>query len=194
MNSGKKALEELSFDVIQQHMLDPEHTPLDPRLAGQLNRVVTAAKLLDNYPNETHMLSLMQAKYNVSRTQLRKDIALARQLFKTEHTFDWDFWQAWQIKDQMELIRECKLRGDLKAWNNAKKVLLMMIGEKPEALEDPRRMERNTFVIQVNAGTGDKLNINLDTIRSLTPSQRKEIIDTLYQNVDDAQVEEIMNS
>lgn len=194
MNSGKKALEELSFDLIQQHMLDPEHTPLDPRLAGQLNRVVTAAKLLDNYPNETHMLSLMQAKYNVSRTQLRKDIALARQLFKTEHTFDWDFWQAWQIKDQMELIRECKLRGDLKAWNNAKKVLLMMIGEKPEALEDPRRMERNTFVIQVNAGTGDKLNINLDTIRSLTPSQRKEIIDTLYQNVDDAQVEEIMNS
>lgn len=194
MNSGKKALEELSFDLIQQHMLDPEHTPLDPRLAGQLNRVITAAKLLDNYPNETHMLSLMQAKYNVSRTQLRKDIALARQLFKTEHTFDWDFWQAWQIKDQMELIRECKLRGDLKAWNNAKKVLLMMIGEKPEALEDPRRMERNTFVIQVNAGTGDKLNINLDTIRSLTPSQRKEIIDTLYQNVDDAQVEEIMNS
>lgn len=194
MNSGKKSLEEQSYELIQQHILDPEHTPLDPRMAEQLNRVVSAAKLLDSYPNESHIISMLLAKYRVSRTQLRKDVDLARQLFKTDHTFDWDFWQAWQIKDQVELIRECKLKGDLKAWNNAKKVLLAMIGEKPEALEDPRRMEKNTFVIQVDAGTGDKININLDTMRSLTEEQRKEIIDTLYQNVDDAQVEEIMNS
>lgn len=194
MNSGKKSLEEQSYELIQQHILDPEHTPLDPRMAEQLNRVVSAAKLLDSYPNESHIISMLLAKYRVSRTQLRKDVDLARQLFKTDHTFDWDFWQAWQIKDQVELIRECKLKGDLKAWNNAKKVLLAMIGEKPEALEDPRRMEKNTFVIQVSAGTGDKININLDTMRSLSEEQRKEIIDTLYQNVDDAQVEEIMNS
>ena len=92
------------------------------------------------------------------------------------------------------MIRECKLKGDLKQWNNAKKTLAALIGEKPEAIEDPRRMEKNVFYIQVNNGTGDKLNINLDTLRSLSHQDRKEIIDTLYQPIDDVQAEDIMNS
>lgn len=194
IKKNNPGLEDQSYELIQQHIIDPEHSPLPVELQDKLNRVVSAAKLLDDYPDDTHVINLMMRKYNVSRTQIRKDIALAKQLYKTNHTFDWDFWNAWQIKDQVELIRECRLRGDLKAWNNAKKTLLAMIGEKPVAIDDPRRMEKNTFVIQVNAGTGDKVNINLDTMRSLSPDDRKRIIDTLYQSVDEAQVEDIMNS
>lgn len=194
IKKNNPGLEDLSYELIQQHIIDPEHSPLPVELQDKLNRVVSAAKLLDDYPDDTHVINLMLRKYNVTRTQIRKDIALAKQLYKTNHTFDWDFWNAWQIKDQVELIRECRLRGDLKAWNNAKKTLLAMIGEKPEAIDDPKRMEKNTFVIQVNAGTGDKVNINLDTMRSLSPDDRKRIIDTLYQSVDEAQVEEIMNT
>ena len=194
IKKNNPGLEDQSYELIQQHIIDPEHSPLPVELQDKLNRVVSAAKLLDDYPDDTHVINLMLRKYNVTRTQIRKDIALAKQLYKTNHTFDWDFWNAWQIKDQVELIRECRLRGDLKAWNNAKKTLLAMIGEKPEAIDDPKRMEKNTFVIQVNAGTGDKMNINLDTMRSLSPDDRKRIIDTLYQSVDEAQVEEIMNT
>lgn len=194
IKKNNPGLEDQSYELIQQHIIDPEHSPLPVELQDKLNRVVSAAKLLDDYPDDTHVINLMLRKYNVTRTQIRKDIALAKQLYKTNHTFDWDFWNAWQIKDQVELIRECRLRGDLKAWNNAKKTLLAMIGEKPEAIDDPKRMEKNTFVIQVNAGTGDKVNINLDTMRSLSPDDRKRIIDTLYQSVDEAQVEEIMNT
>lgn len=194
IKKNNPGLEDQSYELIQQHIIDPEHSPLPVELQDKLNRVVSAAKLLDDYPDDTHVINLMLRKYNVTRTQIRKDLALAKQLYKTNHTFDWDFWNAWQIKDQVELIRECRLRGDLKAWNNAKKTLLAMIGEKPEAIDDPKRMEKNTFVIQVNAGTGDKVNINLDTMRSLSPDDRKRIIDTLYQSVDEAQVEEIMNT
>lgn len=194
IKKNNPGLEDQSYELIQLHIIDPEHSPLPVELQDKLNRVVSAAKLLDDYPDDTHVINLMLRKYNVTRTQIRKDIALAKQLYKTNHTFDWDFWNAWQIKDQVELIRECRLRGDLKAWNNAKKTLLAMIGEKPEAIDDPKRMEKNTFVIQVNAGTGDKVNINLDTMRSLSPDDRKRIIDTLYQSVDEAQVEEIMNT
>ena len=194
IKKNNPGLEDQSYELIQQHIIDPEHSPLPVELQDKLNRVVSAAKLLDDYPDDTHVINLMLRKYNVTRTQIRKDIALAKQLYKTNHTFDWDFWNAWQIKDQVELIRECRLRGDLKAWNNAKKTLLAMIGEKPEAIDDPKRMEKSTFVIQGNAGTGDKVNINLDTMRSLSPDDRKRIIDTLYQSVDEAQVEEIMNT
>ena len=185
---------EQRYELIQQHIIDPENSPLPEELQEQFNRVLQVARLLDDYPNDSQVLNIMRSKYRVSLTQLRKDLQLARELFKTNHTFDWDFWHAWQIKDQLELIRECKLRGDLKQWNNAKKVLAALIGEKPEAIDDPRRMEKNMFVIQVAAGNGDKININLDSMRGLTASQRKEIIDTMYQTVDDVQVEDIMNS
>lgn len=193
MTRGTVPLLEQHYTAIQAHILDPDNSPLPEKLRPMMNRVLTAAKLLDNYPVEGHIIKLMQAKYSVTATTVRKDIQLAKTLFKTNHTFDWDFWQAWQIKDQMELIREAKLRGDLKAWNNAKKVLHLIIGDKPEAVEDPRRMERNVFNIQVNYN-GQTMVIDFDKMRSLDPKLRAEVLQYLYQPVDEAQAEEIMES
>ena len=77
------------------------------------------------------------------------------------------------IKDQIQLIRDCKLRGDLKNWNNAKKVLHQMIGERPASVEDPRRMERkNVINIQIN-NMGKMVNIPLDAIRNLSQEEQK---------------------
>ena len=197
MSKGKRGLVPLAeqrYEVIQQHIIDPENSPLPEELKEQFNRVLQIARLLDDYPNDSHILRIMQAKYRITPTQIRKDMKLARELFKTNHSFDWDFWHAWQIKDQLELIRECKLRGSLKEWNNAKKVLLTLIGERPEAGEDPRRMEKNVFYIQVNNGTGTPVNIDFDKLRSLSQEDRQQVIDTLYNPIEDAQVEEIMNS
>lgn len=193
MTRGTVPLIEQHYTAIQSYILDPEGNPLPEKLRPQMNRVLTAAKLLDSYPVEGHIIKLMQAKYSVTATTVRKDIQLAKTLFKTNHTFDWDFWQAWQLKDQMELIREAKLRGDLKAWNNAKKVLHKIIGDKPEAVEDPRRMERNVFNIQVNYN-GQTMVIDFDKLRTLDPKLRAEVLQCLYEPVDDAQAEEIMES
>jgi len=193
MTRGTVPLLEQHYTAIQAHILDPDNSPLPEKLHPMMNRVLTAAKLLDSYPVEGHIIRLMQAKYSVTATTVRKDIQLAKTLFKTNHTFDWDFWQAWQLKDQMELIREAKLRGDLKAWNNAKKVLHKIIGDKPEAVEDPRRMERNVFNIQVNYN-GQTMVIDFDKLRSLDPKLRAEVLQCLYEPVNDAQAEEIMES
>lgn len=193
MTRGTVPLIEQHYTAIQAHILDPDNSPLPEKLRPMMNRVLTAAKLLDSYPVEGHIIRLMQAKYSVTATTVRKDIQLAKTLFKTNHTFDWDFWQAWQLKDQMELIREAKLRGDLKAWNNAKKVLHKIIGDKPEAVEDPRRMERNVFNIQVNYN-GQTMVIDFDKLRSLDPKLRAEVLQCLYEPVNDAQAEEIMES
>ena len=193
MTRGTVPLIEQHYTAIQSYILDPEGNPLPEKLRPQMNRVLTAAKLLDSYPVEGHIIKLMQAKHSVTATTVRKDIQLAKTLFKTNHTFDWDFWQAWQLKDQMELIREAKLRGDLKAWNNAKKVLHKIIGDKPEAVEDPRRMERNVFNIQVNYN-GQTMVIDFDKLRTLDPKLRAEVLQCLYEPVDDAQAEEIMES
>ncbi len=190
---GTPSLSEQRYEVIQAHILDPEHSPLPENLREQFNRVLQVARLIDDYPDDNHIINLMMTKYRVSQTQIRKDIALAKELFKTNHTFDWDFWQAWQIKDQLELIQECKLRGDLKNWNAAKKVLAVMIGQKPEAVDDPRRMEKNVFNVQVNYN-GQTLNIDLDKIRNLPANVKQDILQQLYSSVDDITAEEIMNT
>nr|DAO19941.1 MAG TPA: hypothetical protein [Caudoviricetes sp.] len=192
-SKSKAALEEQSYDLIQQHIIDPENSPLPEHLRVQCNRVLQIARLLDDYPNESHIINIMLAKYRISRTQIRKDIALAKELFKTQHQFDWDFWYAWMIKDQIQLIRDCKLKGDLKQWNNAKKVLHQMIGEKPASVEDPRRMEKNVFYIQINS-MGQKVDIPLNAIRNLSQEEQKVLVDSMYTPIDDVQAEEIMNS
>lgn len=190
---GISSLAEQHYEVIQSHILDPQHSPLPEKLRGQFNRVLQIARLLDDYPEDAHIINMMQVKYKVSVTQLRKDIALAKELFKTNHTFDWDFWQAWQIKDQLELIRKARLDGDLKNWNNAKKVLAALIGQKPEAVDDPRRMEKNAFYIQVNYN-GQSMAVDFDKVRSLPESARQEIVQQMYASIDDAEAEELMNS
>lgn len=191
---GGKGLEEQPYDVIQAHILDPEHSPLPVHLQAQFKRVTAAAKLLDDYPEPGHVVQLLKQKYDVTTTQLRKDVALARELFKTQHTFDWDFAFAWMLKDQMELIRACKDAGDLKAWNNAKKTLLEMIGEKPEAVDDVRRMERNAFFLQVVGADGSKVAINLDQVRGLPAKAVEQLMDAMYRPIEETEAIEIMNS
>ena len=97
------------------------------------------------------------------------------------------------IKDQLELIRECKLRGDLKEWNKAKLVLQKIIGERPMGEEDPRRMQANQFFLQVNIG-GEVKNISLGDVRNYSDQDKKDIIDNLYQPISEAQAEEIMDT
>lgn len=67
-SKSKAALEEQSYDLIQQHIIDPENSPLPEHLRVQCNRVLQIARLLDDYPNESHIINIMLAKYRISRT------------------------------------------------------------------------------------------------------------------------------
>lgn len=193
-NPGLKRLDEESFEKIRAHLLDPEQFPLATKKEElQLRRVRQAAMLMQDYPNEAHVVRLMLESNRVSRTQVRRDIALAKELFKTDFNFDWDFWRAWQIKDQLELIREAKMRGDLREWNNAKRLLRELVGDKPEAVEDPRRMEKNVFYIQVINADGRSMQVPLDRMR-LSGEDVATLIDTLNAPITEAQATEIMNS
>lgn len=189
----KTALTDQAYDIIQAHIIDPENSPLPEKLKERFDRVLQIGRLLDDYPNESHVINIMLAKYRVTRTTIRKDLALAREIFKTQHQFDWDFWFYWMLKDQIELIRRCKLNGDFKNWNNAKKTLLAMIGEKPAAVEDPRRMEKNVINLQVNY-SGQVINIPVEALAKFSEKDRKILLDSLYQPIDEVRAEEIMNT
>ncbi len=188
-----KALLDQHHSLIKQHVLDPESSPLPDQLRPQLNRVIQIAKLLDDYPGTAQIVTLMQYKYPVTRAQIMRDIAIAKDLYKTQHEFDWDFWFAWMIKDQVELIRRCKESGDFKNWNNAKKTLFAMIGDKPTTSEDPKRMEKNVFYIQMNYD-GRVINVPREALRKLNPDDMKVLADSCFEEINDQQADELMNS
>lgn len=184
----------MTSDEIEAHILDPENHPLPERCQEQFHRVMTAAQLMDSHPDDGQVAKLLQEKYAVSHTTCRRDIALARQLYKTQHTFDWDFWRAWMIRDQVELIEKCRAKKDFKAWNAAKETLRRIIGDKPEGVEDPRRMEKNLFLIQVVNQAGEKKEVNLGDVRGWNPKDVKSLIDGLSSPIDAAEAEEIINT
>jgi hypothetical protein len=190
---NNKSLADLSADDILASILDPEGSPLPAKYEPQKRRVIQAAKLWDSYPNERNVAMMLQAKYNISHKTATRDVELSKQLFKTQHTFDFDATLAWMIKDQIELIDKCKKQNDLKEWNKAKKVLREIIGDRPVQVEDPRRMQSNMIVLQVN-NNGHNFNVPLDKVRDLSPDSLKTMIDSLSAPINDAEAEEIMDS
>ena len=67
-SKSKAALEEQSYDLIQQHIIDPENSPQPEHLRVQCNRALQIARLLDDYPNESHIIIILLAQYRISRT------------------------------------------------------------------------------------------------------------------------------
>lgn len=192
--SGKKALADQKYEIILAHILHPDQSPLPVDQQEQYNRVIQAAKLLDSLAPQ-NVIPRLLAKYNISRTQARQDVKLAQELFKTEFTFDWDYWRSWQIKDLIDTIAWCKLHNNQRDRVAANKVLQKVIGEKPEGLEDPHRVEKNVFNIQLN-NSGTIITLPLDLIRSLSPDQLRTLTEEITspeQKTDD-EVAEILET
>lgn len=193
--ANRKALADLSADDILASILDPEGSPLPAKYEPEKRRVMQAARLWDSFPNERRVASMLMAKYNISQKTALRDVDLAKQLFRTQHTFDYDATAMWMIKDQIELIQKCKVKGDLKEWNKAKKVLHEMVEKlHPTHEEDPSRMQANLFVLNVTAN-GHQFQVPLDKVREMDPDSIKTLIDSLAQPIEDAEVlEEIFDS
>lgn len=193
MRPTKKELAQQNHDLILAHILDPDNSPLPVEMQLQFSRVKSAAQMLDNY-HPMSCIPRLKAKYNISTTTARRDIELAQTLFKSNHTFDYDFWQQWQIKDLVETIRKCKLQGKEKERIAAHKTLKLVIGDKVSTEEDPRRMEKNVFYIQIN-NNGTVVNLDLNAIKGLSKDEIRTVAEALYSpEQTDEQVIEILNT
>ena len=192
---SKEALADLDADSIIASILDPEGSPLPAKYEQEKRRVIQASRLWDTYPNERRVAAILMSKYPISLKTALRDIDLAKQVFKTQHTFDYDATAMWMIKDQVELIRRCQVAGDLKEWNKAKKVLQDMVEKlHPSSEEDPSRLQANMFVINVTAN-GHQFQVPLDKVRELDPDSLKTLVDSLATPIEDAEVlEEIFDS
>ena len=184
-----KSLATIDHHDILNHIMKPDEFPLPKKCKAQFYRVLQAAKLMDNNPNPSTVVRLLQTKYNIGTSVARRDVALAQELFKSQHTFDWDYWNTWQISDLVDTLKRIKLYGADKDYIAAHKLLREIIGEKPANLEDPQRMEKNVYNIQLNGNV-----IDLSKLQQLNPDVIQAILSIMHNPIDDQQALELMNT
>jgi hypothetical protein len=190
----KPKFEETNYHLIKQAILDPDSSPLSPTQQEILQRVVSAGKIVDRYPVVKNALKMHMAKYStLSEAQAYRDIQMARRLFNSRHTFDFDFWHTWLLNDVVSQCQMARTKQDLKGWAAGHANLIKVIGEKPVDVTDPKLIEKHTFIIQL-AGHDQPINVNLDLIDKLPKKVKRNIYDNLFLDIDDVEAENLLDS
>lgn len=192
-------LEELKYELIKAHFLDPDNSPLPSSYQNELTRIVSVTKLLDRYPNKRDACSMHLQKYpEISQATAYRDIDLSIRLFKTFHTFDFEFWHTWLLNDIVKNINNCALTHSDKdrriiAMEHAN--LVKLIGNKPEELTDPKRTEKHQFYIMLQ-GNSQFVKMDPYELKDLPVATIHEIQKAMYSGpeITDAEAEEILKS
>ncbi len=189
---SKKSLEDQDYHVIKSAILDPDNTLLSEKQQALLERYLSAAKTLNRYPVISNAVKIHRALYpDISQALAYRDVQVARRMFNSLHSFDWDFWQNWLINDIVKQIDMARTKQDLKAWNAGHMALIKAIGNRPETVTDPKLVEKHTFIIQMNRNQ-KTVNVNLDKVGQIPKDVLVDLADAEYQEIDESQADEIM--
>ena len=198
---ARKALTDQKHEDIMAHIHDPENSPLAPELKEQFDRVISVSKLLDKYPTIKQAVEIHKSKFkSISHATAYRDVDLARRVYNSMHTFDYDFWKSWLINDIVKNIQRCENKnGDshqhrrVIAMEHAN--LIKVIGEKPEELPDPTRNEKHNFYIMVNVNN-QNIKLDLEQLSKLPNDTLQELNKAIMggREIDDQGAAEIMNS
>lgn len=176
---SRKALTDTKYELIKAHVLDPDSSPLSEYQQIMLERIISVSKILDKNPVAKQAVSLHMIKFKgLSRSQAYEDVRLAVKLFNTLHSFDYDFWQTWLINDIIQNITDCRKDGSpaaMKVIEMAHANLIKALGEKPKDLEDPKRLEKNSFYILIQNNTTDKTVFDIDNLHKLPQATLREL-------------------
>ena len=208
---SRKALEDQKFELIKSHILNPGDSSLPKDQQDQLNRVVSASKLLEQNPIQKNAVALLIEQYDgLSKAQAYEDIKLATRLFNSLYKFDFDFWHSWLINDIADLIKQAKenvhqvysdegilvaefKKPDFKAWNTAHANLIKALGDKPRDIVDPKLTEKHNFFIQMNIAN-QTISVDLSKLLGVPVETRKKLADSLINEISDKETDNIMNS
>lgn len=196
---SRAAIEDVNYELIKAHILQPEQSPLSAEHQEILERIVSVAKVLDKNPIQKQAMAIHMAKFpKIGKTQAFNDIRMAMRLFNSLYTFDYDFWQQWLINDIVRNIDRARTNGTpaaLKIIAMEHANLIHALGKKPEELEDPRRMEKNNFYIVVQ-NNNNTVNIDADQLSKLPSNTIAEINRVLFSGseITDVEAEEIMGT
>jgi hypothetical protein len=196
---SRRALEDTKFELIKAHVLDPDNSPLPEDHQEMLDRIVSAAKILDKNPLQRQAVAIHHQKYpHITRVQAYEDLRFAVRIFNSLHTFDFDFWHTWVLNDIVKNIQKCRNAESEKdrrviAMEHAN--LIKLIGEKPTDPPDPERNEKHQFYILIQ-NDNRSVKVNLNNLKDIPEAALRELNRAIYggNEITEADAEEIMGT
>ncbi len=196
---SRTALESAKWEMIKAHVIDPDSSPLSPEKQEILERVISAAKVLDKNPIRKHAIAIHRFKYpSISLSQAYEDIRFSTELFENMQTFNYDYWKTWVLNDILKSIQDCRNRGtvdDGKVISAEHGNLIRLIGAKPEDLPDPSRNEKHQFYILINQDNR-QVKIDINNLKDLPEAALRELNRAIYggDEITDSEVEDLLNT
>jgi len=193
-----REIEDIEYHKIKQYILDPDNAELSPIQKNQLDRIKAASDILDNSPRLKHAADLLRFKFkDLSIAQAYRDVAIARRLFTSNNSHEYDFWHTWLLNDIASTIENCRKMNPPDNATIAKchANLIKALGEKPGDNIDPKLLEKNTFIIPIQVNN-TVLNLDMKEWMKLDPLLKQKLTNALYgtDEIDDVQTDEIMES
>lgn len=195
----RTAIDDVGYELIKAHILSPEATPLTDEQSRMFERIMSVARILDQHPVTKQAVALHLAKFpEIGRSRAYQDVALAKKLFNSIHSFDFDFWQTWLINDIVKNIERARTNN----LPNAQRViahehanLLKALGNRPEDIQDPRLTEKHEFYIVIQQNNSE-VKIDYNKFKNLSNATLQEINRLLFQGneITDVEAEDIMNT
>lgn len=192
MSKKKAAL--LTFDRIRQWIDNPDTAELSERDKKIYARWDYAYdQLKTNKP--AAVVNRLQKKFNISASQARLDIRHATQLLNPINRRESEWIRNYIVEDAIDQIEIARQKQDMKAWQKARADLVRIYALDKEDKDsiDPDELGQNNYYITIIQG-GQAQKINIDKLQNLPEDKRIEYTEFLFEEIEDQDAEEIMNS
>jgi len=134
-------------------------------------------------------------KFGLSQSQAYSDIRNAQKLLSPINRRQTDWLRNFIIEDAIQRRDYAIQTGNQKAWAEASSTILKVYALDKNDQEgiDPAMLGHNNYFIAINAG--NKVHkIDYDKLHNLSAGERENLTDFLFPDIEDAEVEDIMNS
>jgi hypothetical protein len=181
-----KSLMNCHHTEILAYFQDPVESTLDEKLKFQLQRWITARRLMDKYPGFKFASKIFKLKYpDLSDRQVYYDFANAKRWLNGIDRHEKEWLRRWIINDIFKLIDAAKALGSkgFDAWIAAQANLIKATGldKKKEIEIDPEILEAHTFYMIINV-SGQKMEVDFDYFESLPSATTKQLSDIIFKH------------
>lgn len=192
--NGMRGTKALAFEEIQNFVNNPDAPELAPKHKEILKRWDFAYEQLKIEARPVVVKRLMY-KFEISERLARMDVRNATLIFAPINRAESEWIRQFIIDDAMQQIKAAKAKGDMKAWEKARQSLIQVykIDKEDEDKVPVELLGGNQYFFNINFGNKVE-KIDLDKAHKLPINKRLELTEFLYQDITDADADEIINS
>ena len=190
----KTRVEDMSVDMIRSWIANPDTVELSPIQKTILERIDFAYDNLKIEPSHKVVKKIVY-KFKVSFETALLDVERCKKIFNPTLRVDAEWLEQFIVNDALKQIKACQKMLDHKHWQAARADLLKIYAHIKQAGDkiDPSILGDNNYFMVVNFGSNAQ-KIDYNKLNSLPIQERVELTDFLFQDADEVQIEEILES